>query len=200
MSKRRRVMLESGSSQTQTLKTTKDELRQEREKVAERDAKLQAVGMKTGGYDETRRDPTVMVPWSDTNCATMLHAQATALLDANVDRQLVTNVLVAEARRVANRNNPKGASSFFEAVAVSATEPETREFMTRKMDEQFDRKAKDLDSTSYKHKAPNINVWAAVESMRALEAGESLIVKKRRRNDDDNGARLEDDGAGGVGA
>jgi hypothetical protein len=182
------------------LKATKDELRQEREKVAERDAKLQAVGTKTGGYDETRRDPTVMVPWNDKNCATMLHSQATALLDANVDGQLVTNVLVAEARRVCQRNNPsKTASSFFEAVAVSTSESETREFMTQKMQEQFDRKAEDLDSTSYKHKAPNINVKVSVESMRALEAGESLIVKKRKRNEDDNGARLEDDGAGGVG-
>ena len=110
------------------------------------------------------------------------------------------NVLVAEARRVAHRNNPsKTTSSFFEAVAWTTLEAETREFMTRKMQEQFDRKAEHLDIPSYEHKAPNINVKVSVESLRALEAGESLIVKKRKRNDDDNDTRLEDDGAGGVG-
>ena len=65
-----------------------------------------------------------------------------------MDRQVVTNVMVAEARRVAN-TAAKGTSSFFEAVALSALEAETEEWMTKRMAEQFARKEAELDIPSY---------------------------------------------------
>ena len=123
----------------------------------------------------------------------MLFAQANALLEDNVDRQVVTNVLVAEARRVAN-TAAKGTSSFFEAVALSALEAETEEWMTKRMAEQFARKEAELDIPSYAYRLPGIKAHEALASVRQLGLGEELFVRNSKRAGSDNGPG--EDGSG----
>ena len=175
----------------QELAALKVELKAERETVAARDRELQSLRSDAG--DDTPRAANVMVPWTAANCATMLFAQGNALLEDNVDRQVVTNVLVAEARRVAN-TAAKGTSSFFEAVALSALESETEEWMTNRMAEQFARKEAELDIPGYAHRVPGIKAHEALASVRQLGVGAELFVRNSKRAGSDIGPG--EDGSG----